>query len=268
MTAETSGVRAQPYPARSPAAVAHPARQHQRSEHASRVPRACARTGAEPARDDPAVVHLVTRASNGDRQAWDALVERYAPLIWSICRRYRLRDADADDAAQRVWLQLLNHLGELRDPAALPGWLSTTARRECSRVRRTAARPDTAGYVLDADALPDERAATADQELLKAERHAALREAFTALPQSGQRLLAMLTADPPVPYAEISARLGIPVGSIGPTRRRCLDKLRRHPAIAALINAEAEDAHGALPGHASPRHPRPARIPARTAVAG
>jgi RNA polymerase sigma factor (sigma-70 family) len=242
MTAETSGVRAQPYPARSPAAVAHPARQQQRSEHASRVPRACARTGAEPARDDPAVVHLVTRASNGDRQAWDALVERYAPLIWSICRRYRLGDADADDAAQRVWLHLVNHLDGLRDPAALPGLLSTTARRECGRVRRAAARPDTARYALDAETLPDERAMMADQELLEAERHAALREALAALPQSGQRLLAMLTADPPVPYAEISARLGIPVGSIGPTRRRYLGKLRRHPAIAALINPDSDPA--------------------------
>ena len=99
-----------------------------------------------------------------------------------------------------------------------------------------AARPDTAGYVLDAQILPDEQAATADQELLKAERHAALREAFASLPLSGQRLLAMLTADPPVPYAEISARLGIPVGSIGSTRRRYLRKLSRHPAIAALID--------------------------------
>lgn len=236
MTAETSSAMAQPDPARPPAAVAHPGTQHQRSKHTSRVPHARARTGAEPVRDGLAVVHLVTRASNGDRQAWDALVERYAPLIWSICRRYRLGDADADDAAQRVWLHLLNHLDDLRDPAALPGWLSTTARRECSRVLRAAARPDTAGYVLDAETLPDERAATADQELLKAERHAALREAFAALPLSGQRLLTMLTADPPVPYAEISARLGIPVGSIGPTRRRYLGKLRRHPAIAALID--------------------------------
>jgi RNA polymerase sigma factor (sigma-70 family) len=184
----------------------------------------------------------VTRASDGDRQAWDALVERYAPLIWSICRRYRLGDADADDAAQRVWLHLVNHLDGLRDPAALPGWLSTTARRECSRVRCAAARPDTAGYVLDAETLPDERAITADQELLKAERHAALREAFAALPLSGQRLLAMLTADPPVPYAEISARLGIPVGSIGPTRRRYLGRLRRHPAIVALIDPDSDTA--------------------------
>jgi len=181
----------------------------------------------------------VTRARIGDRQAWDALVERYAPLIWSTCRRYRLADADAHDVAQIVWLHLLNHLDGLRDPAALPGWLSTTARRECGRVLRTAAGSSPAGHVPDAEALPDERAATADQELLEAEQHAALREAFAALPPPGQRLLAMLTADPPIPYAEISAKLGIPVGSIGPTRRRYLDKLRSHPAIAALIDPDS-----------------------------
>ena len=78
-----------------------------------------------------------------------------------------------------------------------------------------------------------------------AERHAALREAFTRLPPSCQRLIAMLLQDPPVPYAEISARLGIPVGSIGPTRRRCLDKLHSHPAIAALIEGDAASAEGA-----------------------
>jgi len=89
--------------------------------------------------------------------------------------------------------------GNVGHPAALPGWLSTTARRECSRVLRAAARPDKAGYVLDAETLADERATAADQELLKAGRHAALREAFAALPLSGQRLLTMLTAHPPVP---------------------------------------------------------------------
>ena len=88
--------------------------------------------------------------------------------------------------------------------------------------------------------IPDEQAGLAEQELLAAERHAALREAFTQLPPSGQQLIAMLIAGPAVPYAEISARLGIPVGSIGPTRSRYLDKLRRYPAIAALINADAD----------------------------
>ena len=188
------------------------------------------------------VTGLVARARTGDTQAWDALVERYAPLIWSICRRHRLDGADAADVSQNVWLHLIDHLGDLRNPAALPGWLDTTTRRECGRVLRAARGPLAAGYGLDAETLPDEQAVTAEQELLAAERHAALREALGDLPADCQRLIALLTADPPLPYAEISARLGIPVGSIGPTRRRCLDKLRRHPAIVAVNNAEAEAA--------------------------
>ena len=202
---------------------------------------------------DQPVTDLVTRARNGDKQAWDALVERYAPLIWSICRRHQLDGAGAEDVGQSVWLLLVDHLGSLRDPAAFPGWLATTTRRECGRVLRAARGPRAAGHVPDPQTLPDEQAATADQELLAAERHAALRQALLELPPGCQQLIALLTADPPVPYAEISARLGIPVGSIGPTRRRCLDKLRRHPAIAALINAEAEAASGAIPDDALAR---------------
>jgi RNA polymerase sigma factor (sigma-70 family) len=159
---------------------------------------------AGAARDGLLVTDLVARAKRGEKQAWDVLVERYA----------------------------------LRDPGALPGWLATTTRRECSRVRRAAWNPQVADYVPDAEKIPDRLAVTAEQELLMAERHTALREAFADLPQGCRRLIALLIEDPPVPYAEISARLGMPVGSIGPTRSRCLDKLRRHPAIAALINAE------------------------------
>ena len=96
---------------------------------------------ASRGRDDPVVTGLVTRARNGERQAWDALVERYAPLIWSICRRHRLEAADAADAAQNVWLKLVDQLDKIRDPAALPGWLATTTRRECGRILRTARRP-------------------------------------------------------------------------------------------------------------------------------
>jgi len=188
-------------------------------------------------RDDPLVTGLVTRARNGDQQAWDALVERYAPLIWSICRRYRLEAADAADAAQTVWLKLVDHLDSLRDPAALPGWLATTTRRECASIARAARRSGDAGRALAAGAIPDDHAQAPGEDLLAAERHAALREAFRQLPPDCQQLLALLLHDPPLPYAEISARLGIPVGSIGPGRRRCLDNLRRHPAITALINA-------------------------------
>ena len=187
--------------------------------------------------DDSLVSDLVARAKNGDKQAWDALVERYAPLIWSICRRHRLGRADADDIGQSVWLRLVDHLDRVREPAALPGWIATTTRRECVRVLSAAQGPHATVYALDVESLPDQRAGTAGQELLAAERHAALREAFSQLPSHGQQLIALLIADPPMPYADISAQLGIPVGSIGPTRSRYLDKMRRHPAIAALVNA-------------------------------
>jgi RNA polymerase sigma factor (sigma-70 family) len=199
-------------------------------------------------RDDPVVTDLVIRARNGDRQAWDALVERYAPLIWSNCRRYRLGGADADDVGQSVWLQLVEHLGTLRDPAALPGWLATTTRRECGRVLRTAHGPHAARYTPNVEDIADEQTGTAEQELLAAERHAALREAFLQLPPCDQQLIALLIQDPPAPYAKISSSLGIPVGSIGPTRGRCLDRLRRHPALATLINAETESAEVSCPG--------------------
>ena len=82
-------------------------------------------------RDDPSVIALVERAMNGDRNAWNDVVERYAPLVWSICTRYRLNDQDTEDVGQNVWLLLVEHLGKLREPAALPGWLATTTHREC-----------------------------------------------------------------------------------------------------------------------------------------
>jgi RNA polymerase sigma factor (sigma-70 family) len=195
-------------------------------------------------RSDVLVTDLVTRARTGDQHAWDALVERYTPLVWAICRRYRLNAADAQDAGQSVWLHLVQHLGTLRDPAALPGWLATTTRRECARVLRAAHHPQAAALVPNVGDIADAQAEMPEQELLAAERCAALREALTCLPPRGQQLLTLLTCDPPVPYAQISGTLGIPVGSIGPQRARCLDKLRQHPAIAALINAEARATAG------------------------
>jgi RNA polymerase sigma factor (sigma-70 family) len=185
---------------------------------------------------DWVVIDLVACARDGDVQAWNALVERYAPLIWSICRKYRLGPADADDVGQSVWLHLVDQLNKIREPAALAGWLATTTRRECGRLVRAAHGPHAVLYPLDAENMADEQSDAAEQEVLAAERHAALREAYTHLPPDCQRLVTMLTADPPVPYAEISARLAMPVGSIGPTRSRCLDRMRRYPAIAALIN--------------------------------
>jgi RNA polymerase sigma factor (sigma-70 family) len=174
-------------------------------------------------RSDPGVIDLVIRARNGERAAWDAIVERYSPLVWSICRRWQLDRTDAEDVGQAVWLRLLEQLDNLRDPAALPGWLATTTKRECHKVHDAKCRLAYGGPMLDAENLPDKLAATADDDLLAAERHAALREAFADLPPDSQQLLALLIADPTVPYAEISSRLGIAVGSIGPYRSRSLE---------------------------------------------
>ena len=221
-------------PVKSPAVSRQPP-----GQRANPSPGVEVRKETQPIYGDSVVADLVSRARNGDEQAWDALVIRYAPLIWSICRKHRLPGADAEEVGQSVWLHLVEHLDKVRCPAALPGWLATTTKRECARVLRTPRRAQAARSPADIENIPEEQTRTAEQELLAAERHAALREALMDLPPSGQQLIAMLTVDPPMPYAEIGARLGIPVGSIGPTRARYLDRLRRHPAITALINADS-----------------------------
>jgi RNA polymerase sigma factor (sigma-70 family) len=194
-------------------------------------------------RDDPVVIDLVTRARDGDKAAWDQIVARYAPLVWSICRHYRLSRPDIDDVGQGVWLRLVEHLPELRDPAALPGWITTITRRECVRMVRAGQRLERhEGPLPDHAAVPGQRAAgSPEAELLELELQAALRDALAALPDRCQQLLALLIADPPLPYAEISSRLRLPVGSIGPNRSRCVAALRRAPALAALLQ-DAQDA--------------------------
>ena len=164
--------------------------------------------------------------------------------LWSICRHYRLEAADAEDVGQSVWLNLVTHLDHLREAAALPGWLATTTRRECGRVINAADARRAGERVLIADNFSDTETDTVEQELLVAEQNAVLRDALARLPPGCQQLLALLIADPPVPYAEISARLGMSGGSIGPNRRRCLDRLGRDPEIAALIGTEAASTAG------------------------
>jgi RNA polymerase sigma factor (sigma-70 family) len=199
-------------------------------------------------RDDPQVVALVTRASGGDQDAWYELVDRYAPLVYTICTRYRLSNHDIEDVGQNVWLLLVEQLGKLREPAALPGWLATTTSRECLRVVTAAHKSERLGTGLD-DSVMFVDDTVIDEEILVAERNAALRAAFAELPPRCQRLLSMLISDPPHSYAQIHAELGIPVGSIGPQRARCLDRLRRSSAFAALGEGEFKiDIRGGEPG--------------------
>ena len=199
-------------------------------------------------RDDPHVVALVIRASGGEQDAWTELVDRYAPLLYTICTRYRLSNHDIEDVAQSVWLLLVEQLGKLREPAALPGWLATTTARECLRVVKAASKAEWLGTGLD-DSVFFVDDAVIDEEILMAERNVALRAAFAELPPRCQRLLSMLISDPPHSYAQIHAELGIPVGSIGPQRARCLERLRRSDALAAFGEGEEKiDIRGGEPG--------------------
>jgi RNA polymerase sigma factor (sigma-70 family) len=183
-------------------------------------------------RDDPTVVALVDRAGRGDQAAWDQIVERYAPLVWSVCGRYRLTEADTDDVAATVWLRLVERLDTIAEPAALPGWIATTTRNECLRVLRGRTRQ----VPLDGADFVDDTAAPFDEWLLTQERRIALRAAFAELSQRCRRLLGMLFADPPVPYAEIASTTRMPVGAIGPTRMRCLRTLRSSPALEPFVD--------------------------------
>ena len=203
-------------------------------------------------RDDPSVVALVMRARDGDKRAWDEIVERYAPLVWSICRRHQLSAHDAADVGQTVWLRLVEQLEAVRNPAALAGWLATTTRRECLKVLYAARDRQRFEDPAVAERMADADAGTIDQELLAAERDVGLREAFAQLPPRCQRLLSLLMQDPPLPYAEIGARLQMPVGGIGPNRARCLDRLRRSPVLAVLIGTEPQRSAGGGERHGQP----------------
>jgi RNA polymerase sigma factor (sigma-70 family) len=187
-------------------------------------------------RDDPSVVLLVKRARDGDRGAWDEIVERYSPLILSLCARFRLTGADANDVGAGVWLHLVERLDTLREPAALPGWLATTTRNECLRLLRSKLRQ----IPTEADLSSEDLAPTLDELLLAEERLLALRRGFAVLSEQCRRLLELLFTDPPVPYTQISTRLGIAVGGIGPTRMRCLAALRKSPPVAAILNDSPE----------------------------
>src|SRR5262249_31437835 len=140
-----------------------------------------------------------------------------------------------------VWLLLVEHIGGLREPAALPGWLATTTRRECIRVLRTARRQGQPGLPPEEQMPPDPDAVMIEEELIVAERHAALRAGFADLPRACHELLSMLMSDPLPAYAEVSTTLGMAVGSIGPTRARCLERLRRSPHLVAVLGGQADD---------------------------
>ena len=163
-------------------------------------------------------------ARTGDPDAWSELVRSFDGMLRAVVRGHRLSSADAADVVQTTWLRLAENLDRLQDPARIGAWLATTARRECLRIRRKLARE------LPAQYPPEPRhggVAPVDRRLLQADRDAALWAAFAHLCPRDQRLLRMLIADPQPSYEEIGKALAMPIGSIGPTRGRALQRLRR-----------------------------------------
>lgn len=170
------------------------------------------------------VGQLLMAAATGERQAWDALVDRYGRLVWSVVRSFGLDQATAADVSQTVWLRLVEHCDRIRDPQRLPGWLATTARRESIRVLRAQRRQQPSEVVDD---LADRSSPLPEERLLDDELSRQVYAAYRQLSQACQQLLRLLTEEPRLDYATIGELIGRPVGSIGPTRARCLEHLRR-----------------------------------------
>jgi len=181
------------------------------------------------------VAALVAAAAAGEQQAWRELVDRYAPLLVSVIRRFRLTPSDTEDIAQTVWLRLVEHLDRLREPQAIPRWLITTGRRESIRYLSSRHR------IPPNDPLEPRYQSLAvdtgepNEDLFRAERHEVLLAGLAELPRRQRELLLLLAEDPQPSYVEISERTGIPVGSIGPTRARALERLRRSAPVRGYL---------------------------------
>ncbi|MET1075585.1 MAG: sigma-70 family RNA polymerase sigma factor [Umezawaea sp.] len=166
---------------------------------------------------------LVARARVGDDGAWREIVRRHLPLIWSVARSARLREADAADVCQCTWLALAEHLHRIREPARLSGWLVTTARHEASRVRKVRGRE----LPVDLWGPPEPSFPGPEEGVLADDRAVRLWRAFAGLSDQCRDVLRMVAYAPELTYQDVARALGMPVNSLGSTRSRCLAVLRR-----------------------------------------
>jgi RNA polymerase sigma factor (sigma-70 family) len=203
-------------------------------EHTRELLEAAARRHtARPSHPDATteLERVVRAAKAGDAGAWSALVERFTARVRSVARRHRLAAHDVEDVVQTTWLRLLEHIDGVREPSALGAWLETTARRESLRTANTGRREE----LTDAEPLADAVEPVDERRLADRERRVALGAALEQLAPRQRALLSLLLADPVPSYGEISRTLDMPIGSIGPTRARCLARLRRDRALAGAV---------------------------------
>jgi RNA polymerase sigma factor (sigma-70 family) len=165
---------------------------------------------------------LLLRAAAGEREAWDALVDRFGQMVWSVARSYRLDDATASDVAQTVWLRLIENVDRINDPERLPGWLATTCRREALRVLKRSERDIPSDFEYDVE----DPSPSLETLLIEDEESREVVAAFREIGEECQQLLRLLTVEPALSYEEIAEATGRPVGSLGPTRGRCVERLK------------------------------------------
>lgn len=175
--------------------------------------------------EDQELTQMVATAAEGDQRAWEQLSKRFGNMILAIARSCRLGDADVGEVFQTTWLRLVENIDRIEQPERIGAWLATTSRRESLRLVRGKAR--LAFGTESFEYLPDLGAPSLDAAVLTEERAGTIREAYAKLPPRCQRLLGLLSGDDPPSYKHVSQLLGMPIGSIGPTRGRCLDHLRR-----------------------------------------
>jgi RNA polymerase sigma factor (sigma-70 family) len=172
---------------------------------------------------------LAAEAASGSEAAWRELCGRLRNVVWKTIRAFGVYGADADDAYAATMFRLAEHLGRIRDPERLPGWIATTARNEALATFRARRR------VVSVAEVPEPVGATDADTLVRGELHEAVRRAFALMDERCQRLLRLLTADPPPSYDVVGELLAMPHGSIGPTRRRCLEGLRAQPPLRDFL---------------------------------
>ncbi len=188
--------------------------------------------GVSPGTASPG--ELVERAARSDEAAWRALVDRFKAMVWSITRAHGLSGSDAADVSQTVWLRLVDNLERLREPERVGTWLAVTTRHECIRVSQLRQRSVLTAEPEVVEAVGSPVDDDPEFAFARQDRDGALRDVVATLPERSQALLRMLMADPPVSYGEVAAGLGIPIGSIGPTRQRCFKVLRAKCVSAGI----------------------------------